>query len=150
MKKIILFCIITIILGLGLFLGSNFLLPDSSPILSWSIGLGAALIVIGLGYLINLFILTNRTIGSNNQVESLYPPTSAKEKAGYLVCKLMNILLCIFLLLVKELNAQAFVMILGIILLLLQFVLDLFLQFILFRKFSFRHTKTSARRHSNL
>ena len=53
---------------------------------------------------------------------------SAKQKAGYIVCKTMNILLCIYLLILSKLNAPRKIIILSIVLIIIQYLMDLLLQ----------------------
>lgn len=137
MKKIKIVCIVIILLGVGLFVGTFLLIPSSQPVYQWCIGLSSALIILGFGYLVNvLILLSEKAEGKNHRSSAAEPQfAAARHKSGYLVCKIMNIILCIYLLILKELQVEPFVLILSIILLLLQFLLDLLLQlFFLSRK----------------
>lgn len=119
---VILFGIISIIL-------TYLLLTVSSPLYNWLIGLGSAIIIIGLCYLLNYLTVYWKF----NRNELLRQPpdnklTYAKEKAGYLVCKIINILLCVYLLILNALQVEPLVLLLSIGLVMIQYILNLLLQ----------------------
>lgn len=133
MKKLKLLCSGIILSGILLFVLSCFLF--SSPLYNWCIGLACALIVLGLGYLANAFLLSAGTMNSSRKHALCEEEdTSIKEKAGYLVCKCMNVILCIYLYILNELGCETRPMLLGISLVLLQFLLDLLIQLFLIRR----------------
>lgn len=136
MKKIKFFCIFIILVGSCLLAYSCFFLPPKSAVFSWLLGLASALIIIGLGYLINTILLlseANRPSDHEIMQEGPYYIT-VKQRAGYLVCKIMNILLCIYLLILSKLQVEQIVLILCIVLILLQYLLDLFFLIILSKR----------------
>jgi hypothetical protein len=112
---------------------SCFLIPSSDPVFGWCIGLASALIILGLGYLINVLLLIaagRKFNPDSSRIENDYN-TYVKERSGYLVCKIMNILLCLYLLILNELGCDSIILLLGIILVLIQFLLDFLIQLIL-------------------
>jgi uncharacterized oligopeptide transporter (OPT) family protein len=131
MYKIINIISITIIIiGIALFIITAFLLRDTT-ISSWCYGLGAAMIILGLGSFINSLLETaqiqinQRKRASYHRENTDIPP---KYRSGYLVCKLMNILLCLYLLLLDTLNSEPLILFIGIAIVIFQFLLDLVLQ----------------------
>lgn len=133
MKKTKIICIFIILSGIGLFIYTCFILPAASPVYQWCFGLASALIILGLGYLINTLLLLSE---ENNYKSTLKEPyfITVKHKSGYLVCKIMNILLCIYLLILDKLQVEPIVLILSIALVLIQFLLDLLFQIFFYRK----------------
>ncbi|MDD3174774.1 MAG: hypothetical protein PHF63_14150, partial [Herbinix sp.] len=91
-------------------------------------GLASALIILGLGYLINTLLLLSDHNKNYNNKSNQNNSIELKEKAGYLVCKIMNILLCVYILILNELQVESIVLFLTIALVLFQYVLDLCLQ----------------------
>lgn len=130
MIKIRLLCIFIMLLGISAFTCACFLLPSASPYYNWCLGLAGALIVIGLGYFLNTLL------NAANRKNTLCPSSDAqevesryvKEKAGYLVCKTVNILLCIYLLILNKMQVKPSILLPGILLLLIQYLMDLILQ----------------------
>jgi len=123
-------CIFVILSGIGLFFFTFQALYDTSPVFPWCIGLAFALIILGLGYFINSFLdfLKSNEAKPRKSFQLQENGIGFKEKAGYLVCKIMNILLCIYLLLLNALKADPLILFVGIGLVVLQFILDLTLQ----------------------
>lgn len=133
MKKAKIICIFIILSGIGLFIYTCFFLPAASPVYQWCFGLASALIILGLGYLINtLLILSEKSNYKSTSKEPYF--ITVKHKSGYLVCKIMNILLCIYLLILDKLQVEPIVLILSIALVLIQFLLDLLFQIFFYRK----------------
>lgn len=135
MNKIRILCICLILSGITLFVTTFFLIPSSSKAYGWCVGLASSIIILGLGYFINICILLNE-----RQDKKHYPlpnelySISIKEKSGFFVCKIMNILLCAYLLILNELKTKPVIMILGIALVVIQFAMDLIFQIILLSK----------------
>ena len=130
MTKIKILCICTIVVGVLLFSFSYFVMSPSSYLFRWMIGLASALIILGLGYLINVLIMiydSSDNADHSNLRQGSYR-SFVKERSGYLVCKIMSILLCIYLLVLNEINTRPIIMILGIALVVVQFALDLIFQ----------------------
>ncbi|MHB8130789.1 MAG: hypothetical protein ACYDEX_17495 [Mobilitalea sp.] len=123
-------CFIVFLSGIGLFFITTHVLSDTSPALPWCIGLACALIILGLGYYINFYCDDVKSDKAKHKKSSHRYEKSigCKEKAGYLVCKIMNILLCIYLLLLNALKAEPLILFVGIGLVLIQYSLDLTLQ----------------------
>lgn len=130
MKKVKLLCIFIILAGMCLFACTCFFIPESFKAYEWCIGLSSALIILGLGYLVNILLLLSEKTGSSKKGEYSNEPhyAAVKHKSGYLVCKIMNVLLCIYLLILNELQVESFILILSIALVLIQYLLDLLLQ----------------------
>lgn len=130
MIKIKILCIFIITIGIAGFILTYLLLPASSLCYAWCLGLASALIIIGLGYLLNLLLL------SANKKNTILPASvtlrqqhlSIKVKAGYLVCKVMNVLLCTYILILHEMHVKTIILLPGITLLILQYLMDLILQ----------------------
>lgn len=130
MTKIKALCICTALAGVLIFIITYFLLSPSSYLFRWLIGLASALIILGLGYLINILILiydSSDKADHNNLLQNEYK-SYVKLKSGYLVCKIMSILLCIYLLVLNEINTRPIILILGIALVIIQFSLDFIFQ----------------------
>lgn len=136
MKKVIILCVVILLSGVGLFTASCFLIPNSASVFGWCIGLATALIILGLGYLINVLLLITggRKFNLDTSLKETDYNTYAKIRSGYLVCKIMNVLLCLYLLILNELGCDRIILLLGIILVLIQFLLDLLIQLILLRR----------------
>ncbi len=136
MKKLITLCLILLAAGVTLLITAFLLASSVFPLYQWLVGLACAMIILGLGYLLNVMIFSSGIV--KNEMQSQHatgePTYSVKEKAGYLVCKIMNILLCIFLLILNKMHVVPSVLLLSIALVLLQFLLDLFLQNYFFYK----------------
>lgn len=128
MKKIKILCIFIMILGIAMFTLTYFFIPATSSIFPWCTGLASALIILGLGYLINTLLLLSDHNKNYNNKSNQNNSIELKEKAGYLVCKIMNILLCVYILILNELQVESIVLFLTIALVLFQYVLDLCLQ----------------------
>lgn len=130
MNRIKLLCIFITISGTGLFVSTLFFLSPSSLIFHWCIALASALIILGLGYLVNVLLLL-----SESEVGKAVPRdpccNTVKQRAGFLVCKIMNVLLCIYLLILNYSQVEPFILILSISLVVIQYLLDLFLQIFL-------------------
>jgi hypothetical protein len=133
MKKIKIICIITLISGIGLFI-CIYLFSLASTVSFWCTGLACSLIILGLGYLINTLLCEYENTHRNDPKSSLPAPvySDIKQKAGYLVCKIMNILLCVYLLILNQIQADPAALILGIALVLIQYLLDLSIQIYLY------------------
>jgi hypothetical protein len=128
MKKIRLLCIGATLFGICLIIFSIFALPDTSFVKEWCIGMASALIILGLGYFINSFLPSNDGSVKRNNIQEEDSRLYTKYKAGYLVCKLMNILLCIYILVINKLHTDPIILLLSIALVLIQYILDLSLQ----------------------
>ena len=128
--KIKILCFLVFLSGIGLFFITTRVLPHTSPIFPWCIGLACALIILGLGYFINSFcdFINSDKAKHRKSLQRNEKSIGCKEKAGYLVCKIMNILLCIYLLLINALKAEPVILFVGIGLVLIQYILDLTLQ----------------------
>jgi hypothetical protein len=128
--KIRILCFFVFLTGLGLFFIAIRVLPDTSPVFPWCIGLACALIILGLGYFINSFLeFMKRDEEKRRRSFQHYEKSNDfKEKSGYLVCKIMSILLCIYLLILNTLMVDPFILFLGIALVVIQYILDLTLQ----------------------
>lgn len=133
MNKIKILCICVIAFGVTLLLYACLFISPELVLYRWCIGLASAFIVLGFGYLIHILLtlydITHKD--SSGNVPITQPDSSIKERSGFLVCKIMNILLCIYLLILHKMNASAIIIILGSLLLILQFLLDLLIQVIL-------------------
>lgn len=131
MDKRFLFCCISItVCGIALFLSSVFLIKETNQLFGWCLGLGAALIVLGLGFLIRFFfdqiyIKNNACLQGEGSDSSI---RKSKEKAGYLVCKIMMVLLCIHILIIKKMEPDPIILFLAIALVSIQYLMDLILQ----------------------
>jgi hypothetical protein len=129
-------CLILLAAGIALLITACFLVPSVFPLYQWLIGLACAMIILGLGYLMNTLIFSSEAVEKNKRILPSAESTSLsiKEKAGYLVCKIMNILLCIYLLILNKMHVNPTVLLLSVALVLLQFLLDLLLQIYFFNK----------------
>lgn len=136
MLKIKLLCITITISGICLFSYSYILIPSSKPIFMWCIGLAAALIILGLGYFIKTLLLSSGIEERKPQesIRKVLNNIPAKERAGYLVCKIMYVLLCLYIFIINEARSSSIILTLGIILLLIQFALDLLFQIYFYRR----------------
>ncbi len=127
MKKVKLFCVLLLLIGIGLFAFSYFFLSQNNILFSWCIGLGCAFIIMGVGFLINISY-HSMGIDSDNSMSQLdLIQEFSKEKAGYLTCKIMNILLCIYILVIEHQNVSQTLLFITILLLVLQYLLNLLL-----------------------
>lgn len=129
-KRFLILCISITLCGIALFVTSIFLIKETSQLFGWCIGLGAAFIVLGLGFLLrsafDLMSTKNTILVQDTEAEmNLY---KAKERAGYLVCKIMMVLLCIYILILKNMDPDSFILFLSIALVVLQYLLELILQ----------------------
>ncbi len=131
MNRLRVLCISIIITGILMFLSSYFLIPFTSPVFGWCIGLASGLIILGLGSLVNVLYGLYSATAKKQPPVSGEPYASVREKSGYLVCKIMNVLLCIHLLLLYKLDFPPTVILLGILLVIVQYLLDLFIQLFL-------------------
>ncbi|HWT26807.1 MAG TPA: hypothetical protein VN131_02605 [Mobilitalea sp.] len=131
MNKIAYFiCFGIAMLGTALFIISTSILKEGSRLFGWCIGLGSALIILGVGFLFSSF-LENKSAEKKLRINSMENEQNivyAKMRAGYLVCKIMNILLCIYLLILDSMKATRMIIIPCIALIAIQYLLDLFLQ----------------------
>jgi len=127
MKKVKILCSFIIFIGIGLFVSTYTFISAKSIIFGWCIGLACALIILGSGFLVNS-IYSSVDSTSANSIKSVdLGKEFSKEKSGYLVCKLMNILLCIYILLLEHYNADQTLILLSIALLVIQYLLNLLL-----------------------
>lgn len=136
MKLIRILCLLIISSGIGLFLLSYFALGHNPYLFPWCIGLACALIILGIGYLINtlLSLIEHREIKKCNILKPKTGIVNPKEKAGYLVSKIMQLLLCIYALILSNLNINPLALILSVALIIIQYLLDLFLQLFYYSK----------------
>ncbi len=136
MKLIRILCLLIISSGIGLFLLSYFALRHNPYLFPWCIGLACALIILGLGYLINtlLSLIEHREIKKFKILKPKNGIINPKEKAGYLVSKIMQLLLCIYALILSNLNINPLALILSVALIIIQYLLDLFLQLFYYSK----------------
>lgn len=136
-KRFSILCICTAAAGILIFAASAFLMQETSPYFGWCIGLGSALIVLGLGYLIHSFY---HQIGRDEtdlpmECISEHKIKESKERAGYLVCKITLLLLCIYIFILKLLNAEPLLLFLAIALAIIQYLTEfILLQYFLHRK----------------
>ena len=136
MKLIRILCLIIISSGIGLFLLSYFTLRHNRYLFPWCIGLACALIILGIGYLINILLsmTEDREINKCKILKTNTGIVYPKEKAGYLVSKIMQLLLCIYALILSNLNVNPLALILCVVLIIIQYLLDLFLQLLYYSK----------------
>lgn len=136
-KRFSILCICTAAAGILIFAASAFLLRETSPYFGWCIGLGSALIVLGLGYLIHSFYLQMGRDKTDLPMEctSEHNIKESKERAGYLVCKIMLLLICIYIYILRLLNSDPLFLFLAIALVLIQYLTEfILLQYFLHRK----------------
>ena len=122
-----------IIVGIVILILAVFVFPMSSPtiISGWTIVLGFSVILLGIGNLIgskfehqgdfDLKATTDMKVLRDN-------PLQIRERAGYMVCKIMNLLLCTYVLILSAIHVAFPILLMAISLLLLQFILDIVLQ----------------------
>lgn len=129
-NKIRILCLFVFFAGIGLFFTIPRVISDTSPVFHWGLGLACSLIILGLGYFINSFLELAIREEEKHRTSFQRDENSIhfKEKAGYLVCKIMSILLCIYLLLLNSLSADSPILFLSIGLVVIQYILDLALQ----------------------
>jgi len=127
MKKVKILCVFIIFMGISLFVSTYTFIPAESVIFGWCIGLACALIILGSGFLINIMYSSANSSSADSMKHIDLDKEYAKEKSGYLVSKLMNILLCIYILLLEEFNANHTILLLSIALLVIQYLLNLLL-----------------------
>lgn len=136
-KRFSILCICVAAAGILIFAASAFLIKENSPYFGWYIGLGSALIVLGLGYLIHSFYQQIGRDESNIPTECIPERNikESKERAGYLVCKIMLLLICIYILILRLLNSDPLFLFLAIALVIVQYLTELILlQYFLHRK----------------
>lgn len=125
MKKVKIFCILLIIIGIALFICTYFYIPSVSVIFGWCIGMACSLVILGSGFLVNVMYhdADSSTPGNYSDMSKEYP----KEKSGYLVCKIMSLILCIYILILEKTNVSQTILYLSIGLLVVQYLLNLIL-----------------------
>ena len=122
-----------IIVGVIILILAVFVFPMSSPtiISGWTIVLGLSVILLGIGNLIgSKFEQQEPTdLKATNDTKILSDhPLQIRERAGYMVCKIMNLLLCTYVLILSAIHVAFPILLMAIALLLLQFILDIVLQ----------------------
>lgn len=136
-KRFSILCICVSAAGIILFVTSILFIKDTGPCFGWCIGLGSAFIVLGLGYLIRSFY---NQIGRDEKDMPLectkeHNIKESKERAGYLVCKIMLLLLCIYIYILRLLNSDPLLLFLAIVLVIVQYITEfILLQIYLHRK----------------
>lgn len=125
-RKILFLYLIPILFGTIAILLSCLLLTSSTPYFNWMIGLSSAIIIVGLSFLLNY--LTEYWKSDDRNPVKQFPDHQikyAKERAGYVVCKIMNVLLCIHLLILNAMEVEPLVLLLSICLVVVQYFLEL-------------------------
>lgn len=120
------------ILGIGLLLlGGLVLTADEVKMLSGlCIGLGAAMLAIGIGSLVQSFILSpakkTEILKRKNILVNDERNARIREKAGYMTAKTMNYVLSVFVLVLGFMRADMKVIILAVLLIVIEFIFVLF------------------------
>lgn len=127
MKKVIISCILTIAAGLCLFVCSYLWVPTKNILFEWCIGLACALIILGVGFLIGMMHPSSENSSNTSVRQNEWSKEYSKEKAGYLVSKIVSILLCIYILLLEKMLVSHWIILVSISLLVVQYLLNLLL-----------------------
>jgi hypothetical protein len=129
MKKVKILCVLIILIGIGLFVLTNYFIPTTSVSFGWCIGLACALIILGFGFFINIMFSSSEDSSSKSNHPVDWNKETLKEKAGYLTCKIMTILLCIYILIMQEIETNPVILLLSVGLLLIHYLMNLFIYF---------------------
>lgn len=134
MKKLKILCVLIILIGIGLFVLTNYFIPTTSAPFGWCIGLACALIILGFGFFINIIFSSSEDSSIKNNHPVDWNKETMKEKAGYITCKVMTILLCIYILVLQEIETNPVILLLSIALLLIHYLMNLFIYFYFIKK----------------
>lgn len=121
--------------GIVLLILAVFVFPAKSPttIFGWSIGLGLCSFLLGIGNLIGSKEDKGEISTKVSPKNYLCSPDNTntipiRERAGYMVCKIMNLVLCAYVLILSAIHVPFFLLLMAIAILIIQFILDIVLQ----------------------
>lgn len=140
-NRIKIVCIVLIIAGILLAAASVLLIQTtiwqapsivihkSTSVFDWSFALGCSLIVIGLGNLIDLYVeIVKHRRHCNEDPNEVYRDLykiRIRERAGFMTCKVMYLLLCLVTLFLSSMQVSGKILFPVISLVLLQYILEL-------------------------